>query len=158
MRPGRNWATRSQNYLWQTGSSNLDCSGSMRHIWTPPRINHLQVSYEVVWEAHDISRPKSGDLLLNRFWFDAEYVSLRKIGCFLASEACRHDSLDFLGSCGWSLSSTSLPGGNQVDGLPPAYWSRVIPVKVWLGPTLSRNFVWDATGYLYLTLDSLIIE
>jgi hypothetical protein len=68
MRPGRNWATKEQTYLWQTGSSNFNCSGSMRQIWTPLRINHLQVSYEVVLEAHDIPRPKSGDLLVNRFW------------------------------------------------------------------------------------------
>ena len=30
-------------------------------------------------EAHDIPRLKSGDLLLNSFWFDVEYASLRKI-------------------------------------------------------------------------------
>ena len=70
MQPGRNWATKSQNYLWQTGSSNFNFSGSMRHIWTPLRINHLQVSYEVVLEAHNTPRPKSGDLLVNRFCLD----------------------------------------------------------------------------------------
>ena len=75
MRPGRNWATKSQNYLWQKGSSNLDCSGYMGQIWTPLRINHLQVSYEVVLEAHDIPRPKSGDLPMDRFWAMHNMVS-----------------------------------------------------------------------------------
>ena len=32
MRPGRNWATKEQTYLWQTGSSSDTCSGSSRHI------------------------------------------------------------------------------------------------------------------------------
>ena len=49
----------------------------MRQIWTPLRINHLQVSYEVGLEAHDIPRPKSGDLLVNRFWLGAGNASFR---------------------------------------------------------------------------------
>ena len=67
MRPGRNWATKEQTYLWQTGSSNFNCSGSMGQIWTPLRINQLQVSCEVVLEAHDIPRAHHGDLLME-FW------------------------------------------------------------------------------------------
>ena len=32
-------------------------------------------------------------------------------------------------------------------------WLHIIPVKVWFGPALGGNYVWDATCYLYLTFD-----
>ena len=74
MRPGRNWATKEQNYLWQTGSSKDTCSGSMRHIWMKLRKDHQEVSSQVVLEAHDIPRAHHRYLLQDRFCNIADMI------------------------------------------------------------------------------------
>ena len=51
MRPKRNQATRKLTYLWQTGSSNAMCSGSMHYIRITLKNNHLQVSGKVVYKV-----------------------------------------------------------------------------------------------------------
>ena len=53
MRPGGNWATKGQNYVWQTGSSSDAWSGCeleilIRFLW-----DTLGVSSMIVLEAHD---------------------------------------------------------------------------------------------------------
>ena len=65
MRPGRNWATKEQNYVWQTGSASDACSGCsyqslIRLLW-----DTLGVSSMSVIEAHDIPRAHHGYLLHN---------------------------------------------------------------------------------------------
>ena len=66
--PGRKRATKEQTYLYQTGSSNLNCSGSTNQIVMRFSKNTIEVSRKVLLAAHDIPRRGSGDLLRNRFW------------------------------------------------------------------------------------------
>ena len=54
MRPGRKRATKEQTHVWQTGSSSDTCSGPTGEILIRFLKNHMQVSSQVVLEAHDI--------------------------------------------------------------------------------------------------------
>ena len=49
------------------------------HVIETPN-KHLQVSSRVVLEAHDIPRPGSGDLPVNRVWLDAEWCEALSFG------------------------------------------------------------------------------
>ena len=57
MRPGRNWATKEQNYVIQMRSSILNCSDSTSQIVIRFSGNHIQVSRKVVLEAHFLTSP-----------------------------------------------------------------------------------------------------
>jgi hypothetical protein len=62
MRPGRNWATKEQPYLWQTEVTRAQAVNMIRFLW-----DTIGVSSMIVLEAHDIPHPGSGDLLEDRF-------------------------------------------------------------------------------------------
>ena len=54
MRPRRKRATKEQNYVYQMGSSNLNCSGSTSQIVMRFSKNTIEVARKVLLEAHDI--------------------------------------------------------------------------------------------------------
>ena len=72
MRPGRNWATKEQTYLWQTGSSSDACSGCELRILIQFLWDTLGVSSMIVLETHDNWWRGSGDLLADIFCIIAD--------------------------------------------------------------------------------------
>ena len=79
MRPRRKRATQEQNYLVQVGSSSVTCSGSTSSNAIRFSGNHIQVSRNVVLEAHDIWRRGSGDMPKDRFWSHDKHDSWRRL-------------------------------------------------------------------------------
>ena len=70
MGPGEEDVNAEQNYLWQMGSSDLNCSGSLHHIWTPRLWDILGVLRNIFPAPWEIPRQGYGAQLRDRFVHD----------------------------------------------------------------------------------------
>ena len=80
MGPGRKGHLEEQNYLWQMGPSDVNCSGSSGQILTPCSKDNLQVPRCVVLEAWNILRHGSGAQLVNNFSCMMNFLNFGVIG------------------------------------------------------------------------------
>ena len=81
MRPRKKVGLLDQNNLWQQRASNMMCFGSICQIFIRISGNTLEVSRNIVLEAHDIPRHGFGSRLMDRFWSGHEiwdFVSKHK--------------------------------------------------------------------------------